>query len=103
MTGLGSFCLVTREEIPNGIRSMFNFADLDRDGMMDMFYVNQQADANGIGLTVHYNALKNADAYRERNKLVGVEDALFTISNVCSPPNRNVTTLRDIYLPPNKI
>ena len=50
-----SFCLATREEVPNMIKNMFNFADIDRDGMVDMFYVNRQVDALGINLVVHYN------------------------------------------------
>lgn len=83
--------MVTREEVPTQIRNLFNFADIDRDGMVDMFYVNQQADNSGISITIHYNALKNADAGRERQKITGVEDALLTISNVCSPTDRNVT------------
>lgn len=35
-TGLNSFCLVAREEIPD--KSMFKFTDVDRDGMIDMIH-----------------------------------------------------------------
>ena len=40
LTGLGSFCLVSREELPDNIGNMVYFNDIDRDGMVDMFYVN---------------------------------------------------------------
>ena len=100
---MGSFCLATREEVPNMIKNMFNFADVDKDGMVDMFYVNRQADTSGINLTVHYNALKNADYGRDRTKFTGVEDALSTVANVCSPPDRPMSDLKFIYLAPEEI
>ena len=59
---------MSREEVPEQIHNLFNFADIDRDGMIDMFYVNMHADVNGINMVVHYNALKNAEANSERNK-----------------------------------
>jgi len=59
---------------------LFNFADIDRDGMVDMFYVNMQSDSAGINMVVHYNALKNADAEKERTKLNEVTDALLVIN-----------------------
>ena len=40
INGLGSFCLVSREAVPDNIGNMFYFTDIDRDGMVDMFYVN---------------------------------------------------------------
>ena len=69
LDGLGSFCLVSREEVPEQIHNLFNFADIDRDGMIDLFYVNMHADLNGINMVVHYNGLKNAEASNERNKI----------------------------------
>ena len=81
---------------------MFNFADIDRDGMVDMFYYNMHADSNGINMVVHYNALKNADAEKER-KFAEVSDALLVINTVCSPTDRPVSALKDIYLPPMEI
>jgi len=48
-TGLNSFCLVAREEISQG--SIFQFADIDRDGMIDMVY------SLGLTLNIHYNRL----------------------------------------------
>ncbi len=71
--------------------------------MIDMFYVAMQADSTGINMVVHYNALKNADADRDRAKVAGVEDALHVIGNVCSPTNRPIDELKDIFLPPNQI
>ena len=82
---------------------MLNFADIDRDGMIDMFYVNSQADSNGISMTIHYNALKNADADREKPKVSQVSDALLVINNVCSATNRPPNTLSNIYLPPGEV
>ena len=82
---------------------MFNFADIDRDGMIDMFYVGMQADSTGVNMVVHYNALKNADADRDRAKVAGVEDALHVIGNVCSPTNLPVEELMDIYMAPSEI
>ena len=67
ISGLNSFCLVTREEVPEQIHNLINFADIDRDGMIDMFYVNLQADSNGIGMTIHYNQLKNAEMERKNS------------------------------------
>ena len=71
--------------------------------MVDMFYVNWLADSTGINLVVHYNALKNADADREKIKISTVADALSTITNVCSATDRPVTDLQDIFLPPDQI
>ena len=103
LNGLGSFCLVTREEIPEQIHNLFNFADIDRDGMIDMFYVNMQADNTGINMLIHYNALKNVDASREKSKLTEVSDALYVINNVCAAPDRPISTISAIYLPPNQV
>ena len=33
LTGLNSFCLVTREEIPSGMHNLFSLIDVDRDGI----------------------------------------------------------------------
>jgi predicted PilT family ATPase len=50
-TGLNSFCLVAREEIPE--KSMFKFTDVDRDGMIDMIH------SYDLNLNIHYNRLLN--------------------------------------------
>ena len=71
--------------------------------MIDMFYVNMQADSTGINMVVHYNALKNADANKVKAKISEVSDALYVINNVCSPTDRPISNLTDIYLPPNDI
>ena len=68
--------------------------------MIDMFYVNMQADSNGINMVVHYNALNNTDASRDESK---VSDALLVINNVCAPTDRPVSSLMDIYMPPNDV
>ena len=49
-------------------------------------------------MVVHYNALKNADANKERTKITDVSDALLVINNVCSAPDRPIEQLKDIYL-----
>lgn len=54
-------------------------------------------------MVVHYNALKNADANKERTKITDVSDALLVINNVCSAPDRPIEQLKDIYLPPNQV
>jgi len=54
-------------------------------------------------MVVHYNALKNADAAREKRKITEVSDALIVISNVCSLPNRPISGLLDIFMPPNDV
>jgi len=54
-------------------------------------------------MVVHYNTLKNSDAGRDKIKLTGMEDALRTISNVCSPTDRPISELSDIFLPPAAI
>jgi len=53
--GLNTFCLISRDEVPQGSGNLFQFADIDRDGMIDMLYVN----SNNLNLTVHYNKLLN--------------------------------------------
>ena len=94
---------MSREEVPEQIHNLFNFADIDRDGMVDMFYVNMQADSNGINMVVHYNALKNADAEKEKSKFAEVSDALLVVDTVCSAPDRSVSSLKDIFMPPSEI
>ena len=103
LSGLGSFCLISREEVPEQIHNLFNFADIDRDGMIDMFYVNMQSDSAGINMVVHYNGLKNADAEKEKSNVHKVSDALLVINQVCSAPDRPISAIKDIYLPPNDI
>ena len=71
--------------------------------MVDMFYVNMQADSNGINMVVHYNALKNADADKEKSKFADVSDALLVVNNVCSATDRPVSYLKDIFMPPSEI
>jgi len=50
-TGLNSYCLVSREEIPT--KSVFKFTDIDRDGMIDMVFLNE------LNVNIHYNRLPN--------------------------------------------
>ena len=55
MKGLNAFCLATREEIPSQSNNLFHFADMDKDGMIDMLFVTK----NDLSLHVYYNKLSN--------------------------------------------
>ena len=82
---MGSFCLVDRQELPSSTGNLVQFEDIDRDGMIDMLYV----DRNDYGLTlnVHYNKLLNADREKDKNK---IESAFSVIASVCSDTGRPI-------------
>ena len=67
MTGFGSFCLVSREELSGKADGLVNFQDIDRDGMIDMFYADRSGD--GLAMYIHYNQLENADRASDKNKI----------------------------------
>ena len=91
LSGMNSFCLVAREEIAAG--SMFQFADIDRDGMMDMIY------SNGLQLNVHYNRLQNElKLYQQSSE--GIH--LFKAKGICASTVRAVNLIKDMFTPPNK-
>lgn len=94
LKGMGSFCLVDRQELPSSTGNLVQFEDIDRDGMIDMLYV----DRNDYGLTlnVHYNRLLNADREKDKNK---IESAFSVIAAVCSDTDRPVPSLTDMYFP----
>lgn len=72
--------------------------------MVDMFYANVQADSKGLGVTIHYNNLLNADRESgQRSKISEVSDALYVISDVCNPTNRPIEEIGDIFMPPANI
>jgi hypothetical protein len=56
LKGLNSYCLVSRELIPDTQKNLFSFADIDRDGMVDMLYLEKSA-TDGLDLVIHYNQL----------------------------------------------
>ena len=66
LTGLGSFCLVSREKLPDWTDNLVNFADMDNDGMIDMFYVDRMSN-EGLNLFIHYNKLENVDRAKNKN------------------------------------
>lgn len=55
LKGLNRYCLVSREEIPSSTSNLFHFADVDRDGMVDMLLVTK----NDLSLHIYYNKLIN--------------------------------------------
>jgi len=97
LTGLGSFCLVSREKLPDWTGNLVNFADMDNDGMIDMFYVDRMSN-DGLNLYIHYNKLENVD--RAKNKNI-IEDAFKVISEVCSATDRSASSLSDMFIPIN--
>ena len=58
--GLNSYCLVARQEIDAG--SVFKFADVDRDGMIDMVYTGSD-----LKLRILYNRLLNEMRHQQQN------------------------------------
>ena len=56
LKGLNSYCLVSRELIPATTKNLFSFADVDRDGMIDMMYL-ENSGSGGLDLVIHYNQL----------------------------------------------
>jgi len=69
MTGFSSFCLVSREKLSSITNNMVGFQDIDRDGMVDMFYSDSKASSDGINLYIHYNKLENADKSESKNQI----------------------------------
>lgn len=98
LTGLQSFCLVDRAEIPSGIHSLFEFADIDRDGMVDMVYLKD--DRQPMTLYTHYNRLKNQQfAADQRSMTPGLG---FSVKNICAPTNRPISELTNIFVTPGQ-
>ena len=88
---MNSFCLVAREEIPAS--SMFQFVDIDRDGMMDMIF------SNGLQLNVHYNRLQNElKLYQQSSE--GIH--LFKAKGICASTVRAINLIKDMFTPPDK-
>lgn len=59
---------------------------MDRDGMVDMLYVDRGA-YEGLNLYIHYNKLENADREKDKNK---IESAFSVIGQVCSDVGRPI-------------
>ena len=56
-SGMGSFCLVQYDEISTvDNHQMYEFADIDRDGMIDMLYLTNKYTMNVV---VNYNMLQS--------------------------------------------
>jgi hypothetical protein len=46
---------VTRQEVPSNTNNLFTFADIDRDAMVDMLFINKK----DLKLHVYFNKLPN--------------------------------------------
>jgi len=67
LKGTNSYCLIAREEIPEGTQNLFSFTDVDRDGMIDLAYLTQKTVGSSVemNLNVHYNRLLNQKVAEE--------------------------------------
>ena len=64
--GLNSFCLVQYDDISNiPNNQIFEFADIDRDGMVDMLFITDRRNMNFI---VNYNMLDSPSVLAEIKK-----------------------------------
>ena len=101
--GLKSLCLVQYDDISSiQNNQIFDFADIDRDGMIDMLFIT---DKKAMNFMVNYNMLKsptqlaeakrgnkNANEYREFEQ--SIEQ---TRQSICAAPNRPVAKLSKIF------
>lgn len=72
---------------------MFQFADIDRDGMIDMVY------SLGLSLNIHYNRLQNEVRTAQQSN-DGIH--LFKSKNICASTYRAVNLIKDMFTPPDK-
>ena len=93
-SGLNSYCLVAREEIPEN--ALFQFKDVDRDGMIDMVYTNPK----DLSLNIHFNHLQN-ELRAQESTSQGIH--LFKPKNVCASTQRAITLIKFIFTPPDKV
>ena len=91
VSGFNAFCLVAREEVEPEWN--FKFADVDRDGMIDLVYTA------GTDLTVHYNRLLNE---KRQNEVEEEGIHLFITKNVCASTTRAINLIKDMFLAPKK-
>lgn len=80
---------------------MFEFADIDRDGLLDMVFLT---DTGGMNFIVNYNMLKSPSQLRiEKNKqkkdFEDIQTSMKVIRNLCAPTNRPMTKLGRIFAP----
>ena len=54
VSGLNTFCLISRVELPRESRNLISFADVDRDSLVDMIYVSK----DNLNLNIYYNKLQ---------------------------------------------
>jgi hypothetical protein len=103
--GFSSFCLVAYDDISNiNNQHLFEFADIDRDGLIDMIYLT---DTQGMNFIVNYNMLKSSNHMKELNKIDkkskidfdNIKSQIQVIKNICNPTNRGLEKLSRIYAP----
>lgn len=109
--GLGSFCLAQYDEISTIQNNfIFDFADIDRDGMIDMLFLTDKQTMNFI---VHYNMLMSPSEIFEsiqnnhkkdlqQSGFDSVRNQIqFSKQSICSLPNRPMEKLANIFAPYN--
>ncbi len=73
-----------REEIPPASSNMFHFADIDRDGMVDMLFMTKQ----DLSFHLYYNKLQSIQPIR------GISlDQL----GLCHPANRPINQVSPVF------
>ncbi|TNV73941.1 hypothetical protein FGO68_gene2124 [Halteria grandinella] len=94
--GLNSLCLVTRQEVPVQANNIFSFADIDRDAMVDMMFVNKK----DLKLHVYYNKLQNQQVLmQQKGSTSQSQTTAFGLKKLCSATNRPVNKVKDIFSP----
>jgi len=98
LTGQQSFCLISREDMPQGTHNLISLVDVDRDGMVDMVYAKQTGGP--IEIFTHFNRLPNQSHVQDqKNATPGLG---FSVKHICAETNRPVKDLKDIFIPPNQ-
>ena len=101
--GLKSLCLVQYDDISSiQNNQIFDFADIDRDGMIDMLFIT---DKQAMNFMVNYNMLKSPTQLAEakRGNKNGNEYKEFeqsieqTRQSICASPNRPISKLSKIF------
>jgi hypothetical protein len=72
---------------------MFHFADLDRDGMIDMLYTSKNAALTQMELSIHYNRLLNL-----QKEIDSKNFSAFGYKNICASTTRPINMIKNIFL-----
>mmetsp|Transcript_29304 Transcript_29304/g.44140 ORF Transcript_29304/g.44140 Transcript_29304/m.44140 type:complete len:183 (+) Transcript_29304:556-1104(+) len=94
--GLNSFCLAQVDDISQiSNNQVFDFADIDRDGMIDMLFLTDRKTMNFI---VNYNMLKgpsNSDVHRVKQE--PTKTLTMLKQSICQPVNRPMAKISNIF------